>query len=92
MNQQYYQVFENNHPLINANFETIKGARDYLKNIAHLIQSSDNVPPFTVYERRLSHLPLRNILWLKRLYADGHEENVTLMIKEVKLSPFNNNF
>lgn len=90
--EAHYQIYENNHPVINAHFETRKGARNYLKNIAKLVQSSEVDLPFAVYERQLPHLPLGNILWLKRLYADGHEERVTFIIREVKLAPFNNNF
>jgi hypothetical protein len=90
MHKEYYQIYENNHPVIDANFETMKGARDYLKNIARLVEASDTDFYFSRYQRRLAHIPLRDILWLKRLYADGHEEKVTFVIRVVRLSPYTN--
>jgi hypothetical protein len=87
-NHEYYQIFEKDHPLVGAHFQTKKQAQNHLKKIALEVDSKGKSPfLFTTYERRLPYLPIRDILFLKRIYADGHEETVTLVIRHIKLAP-----
>jgi|GEM_PF-5654925 len=91
-NPEYFQIFERDHPVIGAHFSTKKEARDYLKEIASQIQTSNNTPfLFNSYQRKLAHLPLRDMLFLRKVYADGHEENVTLLIRTMKMTAQHNN-
>lgn len=84
-NHEYYQIFEKEHPLIDGHFLTKREARRHLQKIAVEIESKGTSPfLFTTYVRRLSHLPVRDILFLKRIYADGHEEPVSLVIRRIK--------
>lgn len=91
--QEYYQIFERDHPIIGAYFKTKKEAQNYLKKIALDIDSANKSPfLFNAYVRRLPYLPIRDILFLKKIYADGHEETVTLVIKQIKTIPYAVNF
>ncbi|HSW77922.1 MAG TPA: hypothetical protein VLG36_03930 [Candidatus Chromulinivoraceae bacterium] len=92
-NQEYYQIFERDHPIIGAYFPTKKEAQNHLKKIALDIDSANKTPIlFSTYERRLSYLPIRDILFLKKIYADGHEESVSLVIRTIKTVAQYNNF
>ena len=83
--QEYYQIFERDHPIVGAYFQTKKEARNYLKDVALQIEKAEKSPIlFNTYVRRLSSLPIRDILFLKKVYADGHEETLTLVIRNVK--------
>ena len=92
-NQEYYQIFERDHPIIEAHFRTKKEAQNHLKKLALEIESAGKSPfLFSSYERRLPYLPIRDILFLKKLYADGHEETISLVIRHIKLAPQYINF
>jgi hypothetical protein len=91
-NHEFYQIYENGHPMRDATFETKLAAQNYLRSLAKAIEASDAKFLFAFYQRRLAYLPVRDILYLKKLYADDHEETVTLVIRHVKITPFNRSF
>ena len=85
---EYYQIFVKEHPLIDGCFQTKREARSYLKKIALEIDKKNGSPfLFTTYVRRLPNLPIRDILFLKQIYADGHEEPLSLVIRHIKYIP-----
>ena len=91
MQQEYYQIFETNKPLINKQFKTIKEARTSLTSLYQDIELISESLGFTV-EKRLFNIPIRNVLGLRLTYADGSNTHVTYTIKQVKLTPQYTNF
>lgn len=82
MNQEYFQIFENGHPLRYQTFETLKAARARLKTLLPILQSQGDALGYDV-RHRLAYIPIRNTLGIHRVYADGTEIAYTYSIRLV---------
>ncbi|MFZ2836171.1 MAG: hypothetical protein WAZ21_02530 [Candidatus Saccharimonadales bacterium] len=88
MQQEFYQIYEDRRPLKNHSYPSMRHANKALQNIFLLQKEFGFNFGFDV-ENRLSFMPIRHTLALRKKYADGSTANVSYTVKLIK--PFNTN-
>jgi len=84
---EYFQIFENHHPLTNQNYQTLREARVGLRELLTRLQKHGETVGYSV-QRRLPQLPIRNSLGVYRVYADGSTAKDYYVIVSIKINPY----
>lgn len=84
MTPDFYQIYHNNHPLSGQSFNSLKEARIGLKIYYNFLHEHSTSLGYDVVIRTSF---VRNILGVKRVYADGFIVKDIYMIQRVQLQP-----
>jgi len=84
---EYFQIFENHHPLKNQNYQTLREARVGLRQLLAQLQQHGETVGYTV-QKRLPQLPIRNSFGIYRVYADGTTVKDHYIIVPIKINPY----
>ena len=84
MNQEYYQIYDGAHPLIDNNYPDVRTARIRLKELYLILQDHGTSLGYTV-ENRIPLIPIRNTLGVRLTYADGNSIHRTYTIRHIRL-------
>ena len=87
-NDSYYQIYENNKPLLGMSFTDEKMARNRLRGLVEELRVASN-GWYRVETRLPSYMPVRKILGVKKIYGDGSSINMTYVIKKITMQPVN---
>ena len=80
---EVYQICENGHALSGLVFYERSQARMRLRSLVSELQYAS--AGWYRVEQRLARLPVRDILGVRRIYADGHSEVFTYTIRRISL-------
>ena len=81
--QEYYQIFENGHPLTGMIFPDKSTAISNLKGVVEMVQRSALDLGWYRVEQRLPYLPIRLTLGFRKIYADGSVIDMTYSVRRV---------